>query len=123
VSAHTADRSKWWHQSAYYVIEDAVPAGFTALQEDKAYRGAPLSLPLTHENLRRRVLSPQRVTWLFEEPAWWSDSPRVIGYVLRAQFAGTFSAPPARVEDMYAADLFARTAPATLSVRPSGAGR
>lgn len=123
VDAHAADKTRWRHRSAYYVLEDAVPAGFIVLQEDKAYRGAPYSLPLTHESLRRRVSSPQRVTWLFEEPAWWSDSPRVIGYVLRAQFAGSFSAPPARVEDMYAADFFARTAPATLVVRPSGASR
>ncbi len=28
-------------RSAYYVVEDAVPAGFTPLGEDKAYRGAP----------------------------------------------------------------------------------
>lgn len=123
LDAHTADRSQWWHRSAYYVLEDAVPAGFAVLQEDKVYRAAPYDLPLTHENLRRRVLSPQRVTWLFEEPAWWSDSPRVIGYILRAQFPGSFSVPPARVEDMYAATLFARTEPALLAVKNSGSQR
>lgn len=103
-------------RSAYYVMEDAIPAGFTVLQEDKAYRGAPLSLPLTHEALRKRAATPERITWYFEEPAWWSASPRVIGYVLRAQFPGTFSAPPATLEDMYASQVSARTASATLSI-------
>ena len=122
LNAHTGDDRRW-HRSAYYVLEDAVPAGFTVLQEDKQYRGAPYNLPLSHENLRRRVPSPQRVTWFFEEPAFWSDTPRTIGYVMRAQFAGTFIAPPARVEDMYASDVFARTAPAHLSVKAPGASR
>ncbi|NEH47148.1 hypothetical protein GR215_35770, partial [Rhizobium leguminosarum] len=33
-------------RSAYYVVEDAVPAGFVPLQEDKSFRGPPHSLPL-----------------------------------------------------------------------------
>ncbi|MCY0999041.1 MG2 domain-containing protein [Myxococcus sp. MISCRS1] len=109
-------------RSAYYVVEDAVPAGFVALQEDKAFRGPPHSLPLVPEALKRRVLSPERATFFFEEPAWWSDSPRTVGYVLRAQFPGTFSAPPARIEDMYAASIRGRTAADSLKVVPSKKG-
>ncbi|WNZ62880.1 hypothetical protein QEG98_03425 [Myxococcus sp. MxC21-1] len=106
-------------RSAYYVVEDAVPAGFVPLQEDKAFRGPPHSLPLVPEALKRRVLNPERATFFFEEPAWWSDSPRTVGYVLRAQFAGTFSAPPAHIEDMYAASIHGRTAADSLKVVPS----
>jgi len=106
-------------RSAYYVVEDAVPAGFVPLQEDKAFRGPPHSLPLVPEALKRRALDPERATFFFEEPAWWSDSPRTVGYVLRAQFAGTFSAPPARIEDMYAASIHGRTAADVLTVVPS----
>ncbi|HZI12683.1 MAG TPA: MG2 domain-containing protein, partial [Myxococcus sp.] len=109
-------------RSAYYVVEDAVPAGFVPLQEDKAFRGPPHSLPLTPEALKRRVLNPERATFFFEEPAWWSDSPRTVGYVLRAQFPGTFSAPPARIEDMYAASIHGRTAADSLKVEPSKKG-
>lgn len=109
-------------RSAYYVVEDAVPAGFVALQEDKAFRGPPHSLPLVPEALKRRVLSPERATFFFEEPAWWSDSPRTVGYVLRAQFPGTFSAPPASIEDMYAASIHGRTAADSLKVVPSKKG-
>lgn len=103
-------------RSAYYVMEDAIPAGFTVLQEDKQYRGAPLNLPLTHEALKKRAYTPERITWYFEEKAWWSASPRVVGYVLRAQFPGTFTAPPATLEDMYASQVAARTTSAKLSI-------
>ena len=111
------EEPKWRDvRSAYYVLEDPIPAGFTVLQEDKTYRGAPLNLPLTHAALRRRAYSPQRMTWYFEEPAYWSASARTIGYVLRAQFVGTFMAPPATIEDMYASKIGARTESATVSI-------
>jgi uncharacterized protein YfaS (alpha-2-macroglobulin family) len=108
-------------RSAYYVVEDAVPAGFTPLVEDKGWRGQPWVLPLAHEALKRRALSPERALFFFEEPAPWSRSPRMIGYVMRAQFPGTFAAPPATVEDMYAARVRGRTAAASLTIQPSGA--
>jgi uncharacterized protein YfaS (alpha-2-macroglobulin family) len=110
-------------RSAYYVVEDAVPAGFTPLVEDKAWRGQPWALPLAHEALKRRALSPERALFFFEEPAPWSRSPRTVGYVMRAQFPGTFAAPPATVEDMYAARVRGRSAAATLTIQPSGASR
>ncbi|MCA3013448.1 MAG: alpha-2-macroglobulin, partial [Myxococcaceae bacterium] len=103
-------------RSAYTVLEDAIPAGFTVLQEDKAYRGAPLALPLTHEAVKKRAFTPERITWYLEEKAFWSASPRVLGYVLRANFPGTFVAPPATLEDMYSSQVSARTASARLSI-------
>jgi len=106
-------------RSAYYVVEDAVPAGFVPLVEDKEFRGPPHALPLAPEALKRRSLSPERATFFFEEPAWWSDSPRTVGYVMRAQFAGTFSAPPAYIEDMYVTSIRGRTGADVLKVAPS----
>lgn len=106
-------------RSAYYVVEDAVPAGFVPLIEDKEYRAAPHSLALAPEALKRRVLTPERATFFFEEPTWWSDNPRTVGYVMRAQFAGTFTAPPASIEDMYVASLRGRTQSDVLAVKPS----
>ncbi|HSN91722.1 MAG TPA: MG2 domain-containing protein, partial [Anaeromyxobacteraceae bacterium] len=108
-------------RSAYYVLEDPVPAGFSPLAEDKEYRGEPYGLPIAHEALKRRSLSPERALFFFEEPAPWSRSPRVVGYVLRATFPGTFAAPPASVEDMYAPRVRGRSAPAALEIRPSAA--
>ncbi|MGZ3461871.1 MAG: alpha-2-macroglobulin family protein, partial [Archangium sp.] len=115
VDAHGDNRNR----SAYYVVEDAVPAGFVPLVEDKEFRGPPHSLPLAPEALKRRSLSPERATFFFEEPAWWSDSPRTVGYVMRAQFAGTFSAPPASIEDMYVTSIRGRTSADLLKVAPS----
>lgn len=103
-------------RSAYTVVEDAVPAGFEALDEDKQFRGAPYHLELTHPSVRRREIGVERVTFFIEEPAHWSRSPRTIGYVMRARFPGKFAAPPAFIEDMYASTLRGRSAPATLEV-------
>jgi len=108
-------------RSAYYVVNDPVPAGFTPLTDDSAFRGPPNNLPLDAEALKRRSLSPEHATFFFEEPTWWSDSPHRVGYVMRAQFPGTFQAPPATVNDMYAASQFGRTAAATLTIAPSAA--
>ncbi|SEU28126.1 MG2 domain-containing protein [Stigmatella erecta] len=110
-------------RSAYYVVEDAVPAGFVPLIEDKEFRGAPHALGLAPEALKRRVLTPERATFFFEEPARWSDSPRTVGYVMRAQFAGSFTAPPATIEDMYAASIRGRTKSDVLAVKPSQQAR
>ncbi len=106
-------------RSAYYVVEDAVPAGFVPLIEDKEFRGPPHSLALAPEALKRRVLTPERATFFFEEPAWWSDNPRTVGYVMRAQFAGSFTAPPATIEDMYVTSIRGRTKADVLAVKPS----
>jgi hypothetical protein len=122
LSLDAQDGDRWSSlRSAYFVVEDAVPAGFTPLVEDKAWRGQPWVLPLAHEALKRRALSPERALFFFEEPAPWSRSPRTIGYVLRAQFPGVFAAPPATVEDMYAPRVRGRSAAAMLTVQPSGA--
>jgi hypothetical protein len=106
-------------RSAYTVVKDFIPAGFSPVREDKLYRGAPLELPLVPAQVKQRTFSSRAVTFFIEEPAWWMGSPREVGYVMRADFAGTFVAPPAEVEDMYAAKARARTAAQTLSIAPS----
>ncbi len=111
------------NRSAYTVVEDFVPAGFSPLREDKEFRGAPLELPLVPEQLRQRTFSPRKVAFFLEEQAWWMGSPREVGYVMRADFAGTFIAPPARVEDMYRSTAVGRTTATTLTVTPSSNGR
>lgn len=106
-------------RSSYTVVEDSVPAGFVALDEDKQFRGAPYHLDITHEAVRRREIGVERVTFFIEEPAPWSRSPRTIGYVMRARFPGKFAAPSATIEDMYASSIQGRSAPATLEVATS----
>jgi uncharacterized protein YfaS (alpha-2-macroglobulin family) len=106
-------------RSAYYVLTDALPAGFEPVIEDKRFGAAPYALPLRHEAMRYRSLNPDRALFFFDEPAWWSRSPRRIGYVMRAQFAGTFSVPPATLTDMYAPQIFARTKATKLTITAS----
>ena len=106
-------------RSAYAVVEDFIPAGFSPLREDKEYRAEPLSLALMPDQVRQRTFSPRSVQFFVEEQAWWMGSPRELGYLMRADFAGTFIAPPARVEDMYQGAARARTPAQTLVVMPS----
>jgi uncharacterized protein YfaS (alpha-2-macroglobulin family) len=110
-------------RSAYYVVEDPIPAGFSPLTEDKAYRGAPYELPIAHEALKRRSLSPERALFFFEEPAFWSRTPRKVGYVLRASFPGRFGAPAPTIEDMYSPRVHGRGSPVTLEVVASAASK
>ena len=105
-------------RSAYSVIEAAIPAGFTALLEDKEYRAAPWSLPMTHTAVKRRAFSPEKVTFYVSEPAWWMDQVRTVGFVMRADFAGRFQVPGATAEDMYQQGARARSMPAVLLVNP-----
>jgi uncharacterized protein YfaS (alpha-2-macroglobulin family) len=106
-------------RSAYSIVEDFIPAGFSPLREDKEYRGEPLSLALVPAQVRQRIFSPRSVQFFLEEEAWWMGSPREVGYLMRADFAGTFIAPPARVEDMYQGTARARTTATTVTVTPS----
>lgn len=106
-------------RSAYSVVRDYIPAGFSPVREDKLYRGAPLELPLVPDQVKQRTFSSRAVTFFIEEPVWWMGSPREVGYVMRADFAGTFVAPPAEVEDMYQSAASARTATQRLSIVPS----
>ncbi|MBI3180019.1 MAG: alpha-2-macroglobulin, partial [Deltaproteobacteria bacterium] len=115
VDAHDDDWRKS-RRSSYYVIEEAIPAGFEPVSEDKRFRSAPYALPLSHEALKYRSLNPDRAQFFFEEPTWWSRSPRSVGYVMRAQFPGTFSIPPAKVSDMYAPQIMAQTKAASLTI-------
>ncbi len=107
------------YRSSYAVLVDPTPAGFSALQEDKEYRGGALALPLAHASLKKRAFTADRAMFFLEEPAWWMDQVRTIGYVMRADFAGTFTAPPASIEDMYWSKARARTTAAKLTVTPS----
>lgn len=103
--------------SAYTVLVDPLPAGFNVLREDRAYEGAPFTLPLRHEAMRKREFARDHVTYFFESPSRWSKAPRVLGYVMRADFAGQFKAPSATLTDMYDAARSAASEPAVLTVR------
>ncbi|MGC4118465.1 MAG: alpha-2-macroglobulin family protein [Myxococcales bacterium] len=104
-------------QSAYSVVQDSLPAGFSPVTEDKPWRGGPWKLPLAHQALRRRELEPDKATFYLEVPSSWSEAPRRLGYVMRADFVGRFVVPPASWEDMYDARSRSRTGVDFIEVR------
>ena len=101
-----------------------MPAGFTPLGEDKAFRGAPFKLPLAHEALKRRALSPGAGHLLLRGAGLVEPHAAPVGYVMRAAVPRARS-PRRRptVEDMYAPRVHGRGSPAVLEVVASAASR
>jgi uncharacterized protein YfaS (alpha-2-macroglobulin family) len=100
------------------VLDDPLPAGFEAVNESFANadrhatrnRTADASSHVTHRELR----DDRVVTFYDTLPAGITHAT----YLLRAIAPGTFAAPPAKAECMYAADVFGRTEATTVTVRP-----
>jgi uncharacterized protein YfaS (alpha-2-macroglobulin family) len=107
----------WW-ASSYYVLTDQVPAGLTVVEEDKIYDAPPFKLDLHGAGYATRDLRNDRVTWTFSFPRAFMDRAVQTGYVLRAQYAGDFSAGVARLEDFYDEALYSQTASRRLGVDP-----
>ncbi|HVO52770.1 MAG TPA: hypothetical protein VMV60_17375, partial [Thermoanaerobaculia bacterium] len=107
----------WW-ASSYYALTDQVPAGLTVVEEDKIYDAAPFKLDLHAGGYATRDLRNDRVTWTFSFPRAFMDRAVQTGYVLRAQYAGDFSAGVARLEDFYDEALYSQTASRRLGVDP-----
>ncbi len=108
----------WW-SSSYYVLMDQVPAGLAVVEDDKVYDAAPFKLQLHAGGYASRDLRNDRVTWTFAFPRAWMDRAVETGYVLRAQYAGDFSAGVARLEDFYDEASYSQTASRRLSVDPA----
>jgi hypothetical protein len=113
----TARPRKWW-ASRYYVLTDDVPAGFSVVEEDRAYEAAPFNLYLRASEYRMRHLNGSNVRWYYSFERGWMDNGRSVGYLLRANYAGTYATGVARVEDFYDETSFAQTASRRLAVAP-----
>ena len=107
----------WW-ASSYYALTDQVPAGLSVVEEDKIYDAAPFKLDLHAGGYATRDLRNDRVTWTFSFARAFMDRAVQTGYVLRAQYAGDFSAGVARLEDFYDEALYSQTASRRLGVDP-----
>ncbi len=95
------------------VVDDPIPAGFEAVNEGFANRDRTMrtetSLEVTHREMR-----DDRVVTFFDRLR--AGTTRTT-YRLRVIAAGRFAHPPAKVECMYAPDVFGRTAAATVETR------
>ena len=96
------------------VIESPLPAGLEAADADLRLGGSWVRRAESHGRATKRELRDDRVVYFVDElPAGLST----FRFVARATTPGVFIAPPARAEEMYAPDTFARTAMETLTVR------
>jgi hypothetical protein len=94
------------------VVESPLPGGFEAVDADLRLGGAWLR-DLERTPATRRELHDDRVVYFVDDlPAGLTT----FRYVVRASTPGTFVTPPARVEEMYAPDTFARTAAETTTI-------
>ncbi len=118
VSFDPSRRSLPWWRSSYYALTDQVPAGFTVIEEDKAYDGKPFSLKLREARFARRDVRTDRIQWFFSFDRGFMDQGHQVGYVMRAQHPGDFAAGVARIEDFYDEALFSQTASRRVSVEP-----
>lgn len=95
------------------VIESPLPAGFEPADADLKLGGAWLRGIEKTAPATRRELREDRVLYFVDElPAGVIH----LRYVARAVTAGTFVLPPARAEEMYAPETFARTAAEMVTV-------
>ncbi|MFI5142818.1 MAG: hypothetical protein ACHQHM_02175, partial [Thermoanaerobaculales bacterium] len=56
-------RSGSWWSSSYYALSDQLPAGFTAVEEDKLYDAPPFHLHLHDAGYKLRDLRADQVRW------------------------------------------------------------
>ncbi|APR78669.1 Hypothetical protein A7982_04016 [Minicystis rosea] len=95
------------------VLESPLAGGLEAVATDLRLGGAWLRAWEKHERATRRELRDDRVLYFVDElPAGLAT----FRFVARASTPGNFVTPPARVEEMYAPDTFARTASETVTI-------
>jgi uncharacterized protein YfaS (alpha-2-macroglobulin family) len=116
----------------YVVVDDALPAGFEAIDARLATTGAAVDLggqdseeswddddvamgTAYFRSYYVREVRDDRVLFFVDDMAPGMYRYR---YLARATTHGTFITPPARAEEMYAPEVFGRTAAATITVAP-----
>ena len=109
-------RSGPWWSSSYYALSDQVPAGFSVVEEDKAYDAPPFRLGLHSAGYSLRDVRTDQVRWFFAFERGWMDRAFSTGYVLRAQHAGEYATGVARLEDFYDASTVSQTAAGRVGV-------
>jgi uncharacterized protein YfaS (alpha-2-macroglobulin family) len=101
----------------FVVVEDPLPAGLEAVNF------ALTTSPQAAQSALGFELAPADHTQLFDDRAIFAVTElepglHRYGYLTRATTTGRFVVPPARVEEMYHPETFARTAGRTLEVTP-----
>ncbi|MBL7687791.1 MAG: hypothetical protein JNJ49_07130 [Bdellovibrionaceae bacterium] len=111
----TAKAPSVW-SSRYYLLSDDVPAGFQVIDEDKVYEVAPYLLPIRGSGYRVREVGAQRMRWYYDFTRGWMEKSGPVGYVMRANFSGSFHSGVAKVQDFYNDELFGQTSSVRIGV-------
>jgi len=101
----TAQKRAGW-ASQYYAMKEFVPMGFSVIEQDSLYESSPYSLKLREKTNSRRVLRPDGIQWYFQFNHGWQDKGESVGYLMRANFSGTFIGGVTKFEDFYEEGLW-----------------
>jgi uncharacterized protein YfaS (alpha-2-macroglobulin family) len=98
----------------YVAISDPLPSGFESVNTDLATerdvaRGEPRDFSWDY-----RALRDERTDWFVDSL---ESGARTLEYVLRATHAGSFTVPPARVEEMYQESVMGHSPSHVLTVK------
>jgi uncharacterized protein YfaS (alpha-2-macroglobulin family) len=97
----------------FVAVESPLPGGLEPADADLRLGGSWLRDYERTPYAARRELRDDRVVYFVDDlPA----GVTTFRYVARATTVGTFATPPARVEEMYSPETFARTAPETTTI-------
>lgn len=90
----------YW-QSQYYAMKEFVPAGMSIVDQDAMYMAAPYKLRLRDKEWSRRVIRADGIQWYFQFNRGWSDKGEEVGFLMRANYSGSFVGGVTQFEDFY----------------------
>lgn len=91
-----------YYSAPYLFLRDSLPSGLVPLDEDSFYEQAPFHLALGKAAHVQRMIERSEIRWYLNATRFLgSDREIKLGYLARAQSAGTFLGGTASLEDFY----------------------
>ncbi len=115
----SAGRGGNYFASSYYVLQSDLPGGTSFVEDDNRF--SQLNVFRERSGWKKREEVKGRINYYFDFERGWMDAlrqGRKVGYVVRLNYAGKFSAGLSRFEDFYDEDGFSQTASQSFTVRP-----
>ena len=116
--SYSSQTRPWW-ASRYNILTDEIPAGFSVVEQDDKFRGAPYHFPIRVPDFQMRKIFDDHVSWYFQVGRGLDASHR-LGYVLRADFAGEFTTGIAKIEDFYDETQYSQAPAVRVAVDAAG---
>jgi uncharacterized protein YfaS (alpha-2-macroglobulin family) len=100
-------------QRRYVAITDPLPSGFEAVNARLATERDISDVEPMWMQWDHRALRDERTDWFIDDLP---EGERTLEYVMRATHAGSFTASPTQVEEMYTPNVMGHAASAILTV-------